>query len=255
MTRVLDGRSAIITGAASGIGRAAALVFSAAGARVTLADWNETGGRETLAMVVAAGGDGQFVKADLGSAEDAKGVVGAAVQVYGGLNCAFNNAGISSDLYASVDEYDEDEWDRIVRVNLRAPFLCMKYQARVMLANGGGAIVNTASNLAEVGQYNMPAYCASKAGVLGLTKASALDFAKRGIRVNAVMPGVVSTPMVTDHVLVKNPGIEKVLKNQHPMGRFGDPEEIARTALFLCSDAASFITGIALAVDGGYLAI
>lgn len=255
MNQVLKGRSVIITGAGSGIGRAAAVIFSQAGGKVTLADWHDDNGKETLDLVRAAGGDAQFVKTDVASAADVERLVSKAVESYGGLHCAFNNAGISSNVYASVDSYDDDEWDRVVRVNLRGPYVCMKYETRAMLMSGGGAIVNTASNIAEVGQYNMPAYCASKSGVLGLTKASALDFAQRGIRVNAIMPGVISTPMVNDHVLVRNPGIEQVLKDQHPMGRFGQPEEIARSALFLCSDASSFITGVALAVDGGYLAI
>lgn len=255
MDKALSGRSAVITGAASGIGRAAARVFAAAGASVTLVDRNREGGEATLAEVEAAGGVGQFVAADLERVDDVKAFVAAAVEAYGRIDCAFNNAGISSSLYAAVDAYDDDEFDRVVRINLRGTYLCMKYELREMLKTGGGAIVNTASNLAEVGQYNMAAYCASKAGVLGLTKASALDYAKRNVRVNAIMPGVVDTPMVSEHVLVLNPEIGQVLRDQHPMGRFGRPEEIANAALWLCSDAASFVTGHAMAVDGGYLAI
>jgi NAD(P)-dependent dehydrogenase (short-subunit alcohol dehydrogenase family) len=255
MSIVLDGRSAIITGAASGIGRAAAILFAKAGASVTLVDRNAKGGADTLAEVHAGGGTGQFVAADVGNALDVAAAVDAAVKAYGRLHCAFNNAGISSDLYASVDAYDDDEWDRVVRINLKGAYLCMKHEAQAMLKTGGGAIVNTASNLAVVGQYNMPAYCASKAGVIGLTKASALDYAKRNIRVNAIMPGVVDTPMVNAHVLVKNPEMAQVLRDQHPVGRFAQPEEVANVALFLCSDAASFVTGDAIAVDGGYLAI
>jgi NAD(P)-dependent dehydrogenase (short-subunit alcohol dehydrogenase family) len=255
MHRILEGRSAIITGAASGIGRAAATVFSAVGASVTLVDRNVEGGRETLARVHEAGGAGQFVQADIGAASDVSAFVDAAVTAFGRIDCAFNNAGISSNIYSAVDEYDDDEWDRVLRINLKGVYLCMKYEVRAMLSTGGGAIVNTASNLAEVGQYNMPAYCASKAGVVGLTKASALDYAKRNIRVNAIMPGVVDTPMVSAHVLVKMPQIAQQLRDQHPIGRFGTPEEIANVALFLCSDAATFVTGHAMAVDGGYLAI
>lgn len=255
MANELEGRSAIITGAASGIGRAAASVFAEAGAVLTLCDLDGERGEKVCKDIVDKGGRAQFVALDLTDASAVEAMVAQAVSAYGPLHCAFNNAGIVSETFASVDSYEEEEWDRVIRVNLKAPFLCMKYETRAMLETGGGAIVNTASNIAEVGQYNMPAYCASKSGVLGLSRASALDYAKRGIRVNVIMPGVIATPMVYDNMLVKTPHMEQVLKDQHPMGRFGEPEEVARTALFLCSDAASFITGHSLAVDGGYLAI
>lgn len=255
MTHSLEGKSAIVTGAASGIGRAAALLFAKAGASVTLADRNAEGLEETLEQVKAAGGVARSVTTDVSDASQVRTMVEAAIAAYGTLHCAFNNAGISSNLYAGVDSYDEAEWDRVVRINLKAPFLCMKYEIQAMLRTGGGAIVNTASNLAQSAQYNMPAYCASKAGVLGLTRASALDYAKRNIRVNAIMPGVVETPMINDHLLVRNPEIKQVLIDQHPIGRFARPEEIAEVALFLCSDASSFMTGESIAVDGGYLAV
>ncbi len=181
-------------------------------------------------------------------------MVASAVRFYGRLDCAFNNAGIISDLAEPVSNYMLAEWDRVIRINLTSMFLCMKHETRTMLQTGGGAIVNTSSALGQVGQYNMPAYCASKAGVLGLTRATALDYAAKNIRVNAIMPGVIETPMTKEGVF-KIPGLEEILLAQHPIGRFGRPEEVASAALFLCSDASSFVTGHALAVDGANMAI
>jgi NAD(P)-dependent dehydrogenase (short-subunit alcohol dehydrogenase family) len=196
----------------------------------------------------------QFLAGDISSERFVEDVVASAVRSYGRLDCAFNNAGIISDLAEPVSNYTLAEWDRVIRINLTSMFLCMKHETRTMLQNGGGAIVNTSSALGQVGQYNMPAYCASKAGVLGLTRATALDYATKNIRVNAIMPGVIETPMTKDGVF-KIPGLEEILLAQHPIGRFGRPEEVASAALFLCSDAASFVTGHALAVDGANMAI
>jgi NAD(P)-dependent dehydrogenase (short-subunit alcohol dehydrogenase family) len=254
MDGALKDRSAIITGAAGGIGRAAAVLFAKAGARLTLTDRDAQRGRETLDLVLGAGGTAQFLAGDISSEPFVEDVVASAVRSYGRLDCAFNNAGIISDLAAPVSNYMLAEWDRVIRINLTSMFLCMKHETRTMLQTGGGAIVNTSSALGQVGQYNMPAYCASKAGVLGLTRATALDYAAKNIRVNAIMPGVIETPMTKEGVF-KIPGLEEILLAQHPIGRFGRPEEVASTALFLCSDASSFVTGHALAVDGANMAI
>jgi NAD(P)-dependent dehydrogenase (short-subunit alcohol dehydrogenase family) len=255
MAGALADRSAIITGAAGGIGRAAALVFAREGARLTLTDRDAGRGQETLDLVRKAGGTANFLAGDISSEPFVEEVVASAVQTYGRLDCAFNNAGIISDLAEPVGNYSLAEWDRVLRINLTSMFLCMKYETSAMLRTGGGAIVNTSSALGQVGQYNMPAYCASKAGVLGLTRATALDYATKNIRVNAIMPGVIETPMTKEGVFVKMPGLEEILLAQHPIGRFGRPEEVASAALFLCSDAASYITGHALAVDGANMAI
>ena len=254
MDGALKDRSAIITGAAGGIGRAAAVLFAKAGARLTLADRDAARGRETLDLVRGAGGAAQFLAGDISSEPFVEDVVASSVRSYGRLDCAFNNAGIISDLAEPVSNYTLAEWDRVIRINLTSMFLCMKHETRTMLQTGGGAIVNTSSALGQVGQYNMPAYCASKAGVLGLTRATALDYATKNIRVNAIMPGVIETPMTKEGVF-KIPGLEEILLAQHPIGRFGRPEEVANAALFLCSDASSFVTGHALAVDGANMAI
>ncbi len=255
MERPMGDRSVIITGAAGGIGRAAAVLFCQAGALATLTDSDLQRGRETLELVLASGGKAQFLAGDISSEPFVEDVVGNAVRTYGKLDCAFNNAGIISDLAEPVSNYSLAEWERVIRVNLTSMFLCMKHETRAMLRTGGGAIVNTSSALGQVGQYNMPSYCASKAGILGLTRATALDYATKNIRVNAIMPGVIETPMTKEGVFVKMPGLEQILLAQHPVGRFGRPEEVASAALFLCSDGASFITGHALAVDGANMAI
>jgi NAD(P)-dependent dehydrogenase (short-subunit alcohol dehydrogenase family) len=255
MARALADRSVIITGAAGGIGRAAAVLFAQEGARLTLTDRDAGRGQETLDLLRKAGGTAHFVAGDISSEPFVEEVVAAAVQSCGRLDCAVNNAAIISDLAEPVGNYSLAEWDRVLRINLTSMFLCMKYETSAMLRTGGGAIVNTSSALGQVGQYNMPAYCASKAGVLGLTRATALDYATKNIRVNAIMPGVIETPMTKEGVFVKMPGLEEILLAQHPIGRFGRPEEVASAALFLCSDAASYITGHALAVDGANMAI
>jgi NAD(P)-dependent dehydrogenase (short-subunit alcohol dehydrogenase family) len=254
MDGALKDRSAIITGAAGGIGRAAAVLFAQAGARLTLADRDTARGGETLDLVRGAGGTAQFLAGDLTSEPFVEDVVASALRSYGRLDCAFNNAGVISDMAEPVSNYTLAEWERVIRINLTSMFLCMKHETRAMLQTGGGAIVNTSSALGQVGQYNMPAYCASKAGVLGLTRATALDYATKNIRVNAIMPGVIETPMTKEGVF-KIPGLEEILLAQHPIGRFGRPEEVASAALFLCSDASSFVTGHALAVDGANMAI
>lgn len=245
----LIGKSAIITGCSSGIGRAAALAFGAAGAHLTLADWNEQG-ETTAEEVRKAGGTAQFVKTDIGSEADVEHLVAEAVRVYGKLDCAFNNAGVGSPVVFTAD-FSLEEWERIVRIDLTGPFLCVKHEIRAMLKTGGGSIVNTASGLGLVAQAGAAPYCAAKAGVMGLTRVAAVEYAKQNIRVNAIMPGLIKTGMLA--------GASQEILNHaagmHPIGRLGEPEEIAKTALWLCGDAPAFLTGHALAVDGGYLAV
>ena len=252
----LDQKVALITGGASGIGRAAALAFAREGAKVVVADVAIAGGEETVQMIQAAGGTAIFVKADVSQGNEVERMVKQGVETYGRLDCAFNNAGIQGDL-AQTAECSEENWQRIIAINLTGVWLCMKHEIPFMLKQGCGAIVNTASNFGLVGSNGMPAYAASKHGVVGLSKTAALEYAKAGIRVNAVCPGPTQTPLV-DQVLRQQPQladqIVEAITAREPVGRMGQPEEIAEAVVWLCSDAASFVTGVALAVDGGFVA-
>jgi len=252
----LDQKVALVTGGASGIGRATALAFAREGARVVVSDVTVVGGEETVQMIQAAGGTAMFVKADVSQENEVESMVKLAVETYGRLDCAFNNAGIQGDL-AQTAECSEENWHRIIAINLTGVWLCMKHAIPFMVQRGSGAIVNTASNFGLVGSNGMPAYAASKHGVLGLTKTAALEYAKAGIRINAVCPGPTQTPLV-DNVLRQQPQradqIVAAILAREPVGRMGRPEEIAEAVVWLCSEAASFVTGIALAVDGGYVA-
>jgi NAD(P)-dependent dehydrogenase (short-subunit alcohol dehydrogenase family) len=207
-------------------------------------------------MIQAAGGTAMFVKADVSQGNEVERMVKLAVETYGRLDCAFNNAGIQGDL-AQTAECSEENWHRIIAINLTGVWLCMKHAIPFMMQRGSGAIVNTASNFGLVGSNGMPAYTASKHGVLGLTKTAALEYAKAGIRINAVCPGPTQTPLV-DNLLRQQPQradqIVAAILAREPVGRMGRPEEVAEAVVWLCSEAASFVTGIALAVDGGYVA-
>jgi len=255
MNKQFEGKSVIVTGAAGGIGRASAIAFAREGASVLVADLNLEGCEETVKLVVDEGGKAVAIKADVSNSADVQNMVDTAVAEFGGLNFAHNNAGIEGAL-GFVADYDEAEWDRVLNVNLKSTFLCMKYEIPKMLEAGGGAIVNTASIAGLVSVMAMPAYVASKHGMLGLTKNAAVEYAKQNIRVNAICPGGVQTPMV-DRMSAGQSGEEFIaqIKAAHPIGRIGQPEEIADVAVFLCSDKASFITGQALAADGGYVAV
>ena len=247
----MDGKVALVTGAAGGIGRAAALAFARSGASVLVCDVSEAGGRETVALIEAAGqGKAAFQHSDVSKAEDVKAMVAAAVDTFGRLDFAFNNAGVNS---ITANEYDDDVWARSIGVNLTGVMMCMREESEAMLKTGGGAIVNTASMNGVVGNPAQPAYTAGKHGVVGLTRHGALRWAAAGIRVNAVCPGVIDTAMTEQ--ATANPRARAMIESMTPKGRMGQPEEIAEAVVWLCSDAASFITGVPLLIDGGATAI
>ena len=240
---------AFVTGAANGIGRAAALAFSREGANVVLADVSEQGNQETARMIEEGGARALAVRCDVTRAEDVKAALDKGVEAFGRLDFAFNNAGSEQAITAAAD-LTEEEWDRIVRVNLRSVFLCMKYELPLLLKQGGGAIVNTSSGAGVKGIAGQAAYCAAKFGIVGLTKAAALDYAKSNIRVNVVCPGIIETPMMDRFSGGTPEGRERVIALE-PVGRMGKPEEIAAAVVWLCSDAAAFVVGHAMVIDGG----
>ena len=243
----LAGKVALVTGAGGGIGRAAALVFARSGASVVVSDVNEAGGAETVGLVEAAGGQAKFVRCDVARSDEVKAMVAAAVATYGQLDCAFNNAGLNR---LGDDEYDDAIWERNIGINLSGVMRCMREEAAVMLAAGtGGAIVNTASINGLVGNGSQPAYTAAKHGVVGLARHGALRWAKQGIRVNAVCPGVIDTAMTAP--LMADPQMKAMVDGLTPLGRSGHAMEVAEAVVWLCSPAASFVTGHAMVVDGG----
>jgi len=246
-----DGKSVLVTGAGSGIGRATALAFAAEGARLILTDVDEAGGRATVASAQEHGAEAEFVRADVSHAADCAAMVERAVNRFGRLDVAFNNAGINITA-APIAEVEEAAWQRIVGVNLTGVFLCMKYEIAAMKRTGGGAIVNTASVGGLIGTAGVTAYCATKHGVVGLTKSAALDHIGDGIRINAICPGGTRTAMLAEWF--KDPEVERAAVAGTPIGRMADPAEIARTVLFLASDDASFMVGHALVADGGLTA-
>ncbi len=246
-----DGRVAIVTGAASGIGRAAAETFAQRGAGVVVSDVNEDGGNETVERIRGEGGDAVFVRADVSQAADCETLVDRAMEHFGRLDMACNNAGVGGAL-GSTGDYELDEWRRVIDINLSGQFYCMRYEIPAMLKNGGGAIVNVASILGQVGFAGAPAYVAAKHGLVGLTRASALEYAEAGIRVNSVGPAFISTPLIA--AMEEDEATNQQLISLHPMGRLGRAQEVAELLVFLCSDKASYITGSYHAVDGGYLA-
>ena len=245
-----EGKVALVTGASGGIGRATAMAFAASGAKVVVSDVNEAGGEETVGLIASAGGTAQFQRCNVADAGEVKSLVALTVDKFGRLDFAHNNAGINN---MGADEYQDDIWDRSIAINLSGVMYCMREEAEVMLAQGKGAIVNTSSINGLVGNPAQPGYTATKHGVIGLTRHGALRWAKSGIRVNAVCPGVIETPMTAP--LAANPDMRKVLDGMTPMGRMGQAEEIAAAVLWLCSDQASFVTGHPLVVDGGSTAV
>ncbi|MDO8434809.1 MAG: SDR family oxidoreductase [Candidatus Binatus sp.] len=252
MAGLLQGKIALVTGGGSGIGRATALKLAREGAKVMIADYIPEGGERTVRMIKEAGGDASFVGADVSIAREAEAMVAETIKRYGRIDCAFNNAGIEGKVANTVD-CTEEVFDRVIAINLKGVWLCMKYEIPQMLKQGGGSIVNTASIAGLVGFEGLPAYNASKGGVIQLTRTAALEFATKKIRVNCVCPGVIRTPMV-ERLLDTQGFSEQDLTLGEPVGRMGKPEEIAEGVLWLLSDAASFATGHPLVIDGAWVA-
>src|SRR5437764_4566042 len=244
------GKVAFVTGAASGIGRAAALAFAHDGASVVVADVSEPGNQQTARMIEAQGGRALAVRCDVTRAADVKAALDKTVEAFGRLDFAFNNAGIEPRKPAPTAEYEEEEWNRIIDTNLRSVFLGMKHEVPLILKQGGGAIVNTSSGAGIIGIKGSPAYTAAKHGVIGLTRAAALDYAARNLRLHAVRPGYSDTPLRGRFTRGRPDAPAKVL-GEGPVGRMGTPEEIAAAVLWLCSDAAAFMVGHAMVIDGG----
>jgi NAD(P)-dependent dehydrogenase (short-subunit alcohol dehydrogenase family) len=241
---------AIVTGGSSGIGKATALVFAKKGAKVVVVDWVEN--KETVNFIKEMGGEAIFIKCDVSKTADVKAMVAETIATFGRLDYAFNNAGIEG-ISASTQDCTEENWDKTIGVNLKGIWLCMKYEIPEILKQGKGVIINCASVAGLVGFAGLPAYVASKHGVVGLTKTTALECAKLGIRVNAVCPGVIQTPMI-DRLIGNSKEAVAQFTGLEPVGRFGQPEEIANAVVWMCSDEASFVTGHAMAVDGGFVA-
>jgi NAD(P)-dependent dehydrogenase (short-subunit alcohol dehydrogenase family) len=246
---LLENKTAVVTGAGSGIGRAIALMYAREGANVVVSDISEKGGLETVQLIGDQyGTESIFVRADVGSAEDSEALVAAAIERFGALHVACNNAGIVGE-YKDITETSLEGWKRVIDINLSGVFYALKYQIPQILKSGGGAVVNMASVNSQVSAPNISGYVASKHGVLGLTKAAAVEFSARGVRVNAVVPGYIATPLLNEDDEAHSR--ERIAK--HPIGRLGTPEEVAEVVLFLSSDKSSFVTGAYYPVDGAFL--
>lgn len=255
MTAQLEGKVALVTGGGSGIGRASALAFAREGAKVVIADVAAREGEDTLNLIQEANGEAIFIQTDVSQATEVRAMIRKTIEVYGSLNCAFNNAGIEGSR-TSTAACTEENWDRVININLKGVWLCMKYVIPYMREQKGGAIVNMASvNGLSSGMPGFPVYTTSKHGVIGLTKAAAAEYAKVGIRINAVCPGYIQTPMIENHIGPERASeFETWLKTFVPAGRLGTQEEVAEAVVWLCSDAASFVIGHTMVVDGGFLA-
>lgn len=249
MEKLFDNKVALLTGAASGIGQAAAILYARYGAKVVVSDINEEGGNETVAMIQKEGGDASFIKADISKAADCKNLIADTIGKYGRLDAACNNAGIGGE-QGPVSEMSTENWHKVIGINLTGVFYCMKYEIEAMKNNGGGAIVNISSILGSVGFQGAAAYVAAKHGVVGLTRAAALDHAADNVRVNAIGPAFIDTPLISS---MKGEALE-MLKSLHPMGRLGTSEEVGELITWLTSSKASFATGSYYPLDGGYLA-
>lgn len=252
MSQPLTNKTALITGAASGIGRASALAFARSGAKVAVVDIQTDAGQQTVEQIRQSGGEADFIQCDVAEPDSVQAAVEQVVTTFGQLDCALNSAGVLGEM-TTTDACSEENFDRVMRINLRGVWLCMKYEIQQMLKQGGGAIVNMASNAGMQGTATLPAYAASKAGVVSLTQTAALEFASKGIRINCINPGLIDTAMVANQ-LKSNPEKVAEFSQLHPIGRIGSAEEIAEAVVWLCSDAASFVVGHPMNVDGGYLA-
>ncbi len=246
-----SGKVALVTGSGSGIGQKTAQFYARDGAKVVVSDVDEKGGQETVDMIESDNGEATFVKADVSRPEDCKALVQSAVDKFGRLDIACNNAGIAGEQNPTAD-YSIEGWQKLISINLSGVFYCMKYEIPAMLEAGGGAIVNIASILGQVGFAGAPAYVTAKHGVVGLTQNAAVEYGKNGIRVNAVGPGFIHTPMISE--LEEDKETNEQLIALHPIGRLGRPEEVAELVIWLSSEKASFITGSYYPIDGGYLA-
>jgi len=249
----VENKIALVTGGGSGLGRATVQALAREGAKVLVADLNLESAHETVTMVAETGGEASAFAMDVTIAAQVEAMVQTTVERYGRLDCAFNNAGIPGKVGTSVIDYEEEDWDRVIAVDLKGVWLGMKYELKQMLKQGRGVVVNTASIAGLVGLVGSSPYVASKHGVVGLTKTAALEFAQQNIRVNAVCPGVFRTPLV-EKIIAELPEREELYLSAQPIGRMGRPEELAEAVVWLCSDAASFVTGHAFPVDGGYVA-
>ena len=249
----VENKIALVTGGGSGLGRATVQALAREGAKVLVADLNLESAHETVTMVAETGGEASAFAMDVTVATQVEAMVQTTVERYGRLDCAFNNAGIPGKVGTSVIDYEEEDWDRVIAVDLKGVWLGMKYELKQMLKQGRGVVVNTASIAGLVGLVGSSPYVASKHGVVGLTKTAALEFAQQNIRVNAVCPGVFRTPLV-EKIIAELPEREELYLSAQPIGRMGRPEELAEAVVWLCSDAASFVTGHAFPIDGGYVA-
>lgn len=253
MTNSLEGKVALVTGGTTGIGKETAIALAGAGAKVIVTGRGIERGEETVNSIKKQGGEATFVRADVSQAAEVEAMVKEAVETYGRLDCAFNNAGTEGKL-APITELSEEDLNKVIDINLKGTWLCLKYEITQMLKQGGGAIVNTSSGYGEVGGANLSLYSASKHGIIGLTKSLALEYATKSIRINAIAPGPIDTGM-PDRGTSSKEVLENYISTFVPMNRMGTSREVAEAVIWLCSDAASFVTGTTLAVDGGYLAL
>ena len=254
MTGEFGGKVAIVTGGSSGMGRATAYAFAKRGAKVVVADVDVKGGEATVSRIRESGGEAIFTRTDVSKSDEVRALVNKTVETYGRLDFGFNNAGVNRGIGVPTADYKEEDWDIVQSINLKGIWLCMKYEIRQMLKQGGkAAIVNTASISGLSPHPADPAYVSSKFGCVGLTKTAALEYAKTGIRINCVCPGPVKTALF-DRVEKAIPGAAEAAKGLVPMGRVGQPEEVAEAVVWLCSDAASFVTALAMSIDGGQAA-
>jgi NAD(P)-dependent dehydrogenase (short-subunit alcohol dehydrogenase family) len=255
MHKRFESKVVLVTGGTSGLGYNAALAFAREGAKVILTGRRIEAGEETVATIKKAGGEARFVRADVSQASEVEAAVNTCVEVYGGLDCAFNNAGIDGTLMVPMADYKKEIWDQVIATNLTGTFLCMKYEIPEMLKHGGGAIVNMSAVAGlRSGRRVGAAYNASKYGIIGLTTTGAVEYASQGIRVNAVCPAMIRTPMA-DKTFLKDEAMTQRAVAMHPIGRIGKPEEVSSLVLWLCSEDAGFVTGAAIPIDGGFLLI